>query len=360
MKTRAELNKDKHRKIETEQNKEKKRKKTIFIFKLIAFSIIFITALFFYITYVSNLHIIVRENRIISKKIPDNFNGEKIVQFSDIHFGTTIKIDELKNLVKIINSRKPDIVVFTGDLIDKDYKLTPKEQEAIINEFKKINASIGKYAIKGEEDKEEFNIIFNQSEFSILNNEYDLIYKDYKLTPKEQEAIINEFKKINASIGKYAIKGEEDKEEFNIIFNQSEFSILNNEYDLIYKDSNNPILLIGLDNKVNINKAFKYFKEANHNSNIYTITLLHKPDTVDEIRNNYKTDLFLAGHSHNGQIRIPYLGTFLRKEGSRKYYNEHYKLDDSNLYISSGIGTNGSGIRLFTHPSINLFRLSNK
>ena len=302
MKTRAELNKDKHRKIETEQNKEKKRKKTIFIFKLIAFSIIFITALFFYITYVSNLHIIVRENRIISKKIPDNFNGEKIVQFSDIHFGTTIKIDELKNLVKIINSRKPDIVVFTGDLIDKDYKLTPKEQEAIINEFKKINASIGKYAIKGEEDKEEFNIIFNQSEFSILNN----------------------------------------------------------EYDLIYKDSNNPILLIGLDNKVNINKAFKYFKEANHNSNIYTITLLHKPDTVDEIRNNYKTDLFLAGHSHNGQIRIPYLGTFLRKEGSRKYYNEHYKLDDSNLYISSGIGTNGSGIRLFTHPSINLFRLSNK
>ena len=74
MKTRAELNKDKHKKIETEQTKERKRKKRIFIFKLIAFSIIFITALFFYITYVANLHIIVKENRIISKKIPSNFN----------------------------------------------------------------------------------------------------------------------------------------------------------------------------------------------------------------------------------------------------------------------------------------------
>lgn len=302
MKTRAELNKDKHRKIETEQTKERKRKKRIFIFKLIAFIICFITALFFYITYVVNLHIIVKENRIISKKIPSNFNGLKVIQFSDIHFGTTITTNELSNLVKIINSRKPDIVVFTGDLINKGYKLSTKEQESIINEFKKINPSIGKYAIKGEEDNEEFNMIFNQSEFTILNN----------------------------------------------------------EYDLIYKDNNDPILLVGLDNKIDIDKAYKYFKEENHNSNIYTISLLHKPDYVDEILNNYNTDLFLAGHSHNGQVRIPYLGTFIRKEGARKYYNEHYKLNDSDLYISSGIGTTGGGIRLFTHPSINLFRLSNK
>ena len=273
MKTRAELNKDKHRKIETEQTKERKRKKRIFIFKLIAFIICFITALFFYITYVVNLHIIVKENRIISKKIPSNFNGLKVIQFSDIHFGTTITTNELSNLVKIINSRKPDIVVFTGDLINKGYKLSTKEQESIINEFKKINPSIGKYAIKGEEDNEEFNMIFNQSEFTILNN----------------------------------------------------------EYDLIYKDNNDPILLVGLDNKIDIDKAYKYFKEENHNSNIYTISLLHKPDYVDEILNNYNTDLFLAGHSHNGKVRIPYLGTFIRKEGARKYYNEHYKLNDSDL-----------------------------
>ena len=303
MATREELNKDKHKKIASEKEKEEKRKKIVFTFKLIVFSIIFITALFFYITYISNLHIIVRENRIVSKKIPNSFNGTKIIQFSDIHFGTTITKNELSNLVKIINSRKPDIVVFTGDLINKDYELSSKELEEIISALNKINPPLGKYAIRGEEDDESFITIFNQCNFTILNN----------------------------------------------------------DYELIYKDDTTPILLVGVDNKPDINKAFKYYKDSNYNSNIFTTTILHKPDYVEEINSlSYKSDIYLAGHSHNGQIRIPFLGTPLRKKGSQKYYNEYYNLKNSKLYITSGIGTNGSGIRLFTHPSINLFRLSNK
>ena len=70
------------------------------------------------------------------------------------------------------------------------------------------------------------------------------------------------------------------------------------------------------------------------------------------------TDLFLAGHSHNGQINIPYIGGLIKKEGSQKYINEFYQINESKLYISSGIGTNGNGFRLFCRPSINFFRLS--
>ncbi|MBQ2639456.1 MAG: metallophosphoesterase [Bacilli bacterium] len=304
MTTRQELNKDKHNRIETEKNKVRKKKLTVLVFKVIFFSIVFITILFFYITYVANLHTVVREYRINSNKIPDSFNGVKIVQFSDIHFGTTIGNKELNTVIKLINSRKPDIVVFTGDLIDKNYKLSSIEQEKIINSFKKINSSIGKYAAIGDEDKEAFSTIFNQSDFTILNN----------------------------------------------------------SYDLVYKDNNDPILIVGLNKTINTDtdEAYKYFSEANHNSKIYTISLVHEPDFIDEIQSKYNNDLFLAGHSHNGQIRIPYLGTIPTKKGARKYYNEHYKLNKADLYVSSGIGTNGSGIRLFTHPSINLFRLSNK
>lgn len=301
MATRAELNRDKHNKIETEQSREKRKNRTVFIFKLVGFFICFITILFFYITYVANLHTIVREYRINSNKIPNSFNGLKIVQFSDVHFGTTIKNNELKKVVSLINSRNPDIVIFTGDLIDKNYKLNSTEQEQIINELKKITSTTGKYAIFGEEDTEQFATILNQSDFNILNN----------------------------------------------------------NYDLVYRGNNDPILIVGLNSNGDINSGYNYFKEENHNSNIYTITLLHQPDIINEINSSYSSDIYLAGHSHNGQVRIPYLGTFIRKKGSEKYYNEHYKLNDSDLYISSGIGTNGSGIRLFTHPSINLFRLSN-
>ena len=144
--------------------------------------------------------------------------------------------------------------------------------------------------------------------------------------------------------------------------NQSNFTILNNSYDLIYKDNNTPILLIGLNNSKkneDIDSAYEYFNQPTHNSNIYTITLLHKPDTVDEILEKYPTtDLFLAGHSHNGQINIPYIGGLIKKEGSQQYINEFYQINESKLYISSGIGTNGNGFRLFCRPSINFFRLS--
>ena len=304
--TRTELNKEKQRKIIDEEKREKRKKLIKFFFKLVMFILIFTTVFFLYITYIANTKIIVKEQRIISKKIPSNFNGLKVIQFSDIHFGTTVFEKELNNLVKIINSRNPDLVIFTGDLIDKNYKPTSKEQEKIINELKKINASIGKYAVNGDEDKEQFNTILNQSDFIILNN----------------------------------------------------------EYDLLYKDKNNPILLIGMNSsltkKIDINNAYKYFEEENHNANIYTISILHEPDSVDKIISNYNSDLFLAGHSHNGQIKIPHFGTIVRKNGAKKYYNEYYKLKNSKLFISSGIGTNDSGIRIFAHPSINLFRLSNE
>ena len=74
--------------------------------------------------------------------------------------------------------------------------------------------------------------------------------------------------------------------------NSSNFIILKNEYDLIYKDTNNPILLVGLNNQTkdenSINNAYSYFNEPTNNQDIYSITLTHEPDTVDLIDPNIK------------------------------------------------------------------------
>lgn len=304
MLTRSERNEEKQKEIIKEENREIRKKIVISCFKIIIIIILLSITFYLYTTYISSKIIDVKEERIINEKLPTNFNGLKIIQISDIHYGSTIFIKDIKKLVKLVNERTPDLVVFTGDLINKDYKLNSKEQEKLITELKKIKTTIGKYAIMGEEDSSEFNTIMNQSNFTILNN----------------------------------------------------------SYDLIYKDNNIPILLIGLNNSKkneDIDSAYEYFNQPTHNSNIYTITLLHKPDTVDEILEKYPTtDLFLAGHSHNGQINIPYIGGLIKKEGSQQYINEFYQINESKLYISSGIGTNGNGFRLFCRPSINFFRLS--
>lgn len=303
MLTRQERNEEMQKKIIKEENRETRKKIVIICFKLIIVMIILSITFYLYTTYVSSKIITVKEQRIINEKLPSNFDGLKIIQISDIHYGSTIFIKDIKKLIKLINERRPDLVVFTGDLVDKNYKLKSKEQENLITELKKINTTIGKYAVMGEEDSTQFNTIMKQSNFTVLNN----------------------------------------------------------TYDLIYKDNNNPILLIGINNSKNnidINNAYNYFEQPTHNSNIYTITLLHKPDSVDEILQKYQTDLFLAGHSHNGQVKIPYFGNIFKKEGAKKYNDEFYQINDAKLYISSGIGTNENGFRLFCRPSINFFRLS--
>ena len=305
MTTREEKNKEQFEEIVNDELRKKKKKKVIFFTKLIVLIIVCLFILYFYVTYVSTKMITVKEERLKNSKLPISFNSTKIIQFSDLHYGTTVKIDEVKNLVKLINKRHPDIVVFTGDLIDDSYDISTSEQEDLIKLLKSINVSIGKYAVSGEDDGDNFSTILNQSDFTVLDN----------------------------------------------------------NYDLVYNNDNNPILITGLSSSLNgnrnIDNAFKYFSVENHNANIYSICLIHESDDIDDILSKYSVDLFLGGHSHNGQIRIPFYGAISGVEGSSTYYKEHYELDNSQIYVSSGIGTVGSGIRLFDRPSINFFRLSN-
>lgn len=305
--TREQLNEEKQQEIFKEQNKEIIKKIVKKVMKIFLIILVIGTIFFSYTTYVSSVKIKVREYRITEKKIPASFNGLKIIQLTDLHYGTTMFNENVKDIVKMTNDRKPDLIVFTGDLIDKNYKLTNKEQEEIIKELKKLSASLGKYAIIGDEDNEKTNTILNQANFTILKN----------------------------------------------------------ESELIYQKNNEPILLVGLSSNSknqNIEKAYSYFKQDVFNSNIYTITLLHEPDTVDDIIGAYNSDLFLAGHSNNGNIRLPFVKYSLFKvDGAKKYDQDYYNLGNSKLYISSGLGTtNQSNIRLFCRPSINFFRLSNQ
>lgn len=302
--TREELNYDKQKKIINEVYRENRKKIVLLILKVISMLIIVFSLFYLYNTYISTAKLIVKETKIINKKIPTNFNGLKIIQFSDLHYGSNIFIDELEAVVKVINVRKPDVVIFTGDLIDPSYKLKNKEKEKLIKQLSSIKATLGKYAIKGDEDADSIESIFSQSDFLLLDN----------------------------------------------------------SYDLIYKGNDTPILIVGnssmLKKNYDIDKAYNYFNEDTNNKDIYTISLMHEPDLVTEVLDKYKSDLILAGHSHNGNVGISFINKFKSIAGAEKYYKSFYKVGDADLYISSGIGTNGLGIRVLCQPSINFFRLT--
>ncbi len=303
--TREELNKSKQNEIINEEKRRKRKKIVCLTVKLILILVCFYSIFYFLNAYIFTKKIVVKEERIINSKIPVSFDGIKIVQFSDIHYGSNIFLDDIKQLVKLINSRNPDIVIFTGDLIDKNYKISDKEKEKLIVELSKLNSSIGKYSISGDEDFEDYVTIIKQANFNLLDN----------------------------------------------------------DYDLVYDGDNIPIIIIGvsslLSDEYDIEKAFSYFEDASSNTQLYKIVIFHEPDLTDYIFEKHDADLLLAGHSHNGYIR--FLGNGLIKgAGAKNYYDEKYNILESSLFISSGIGTNGSGVRFMCQPSINFFRLSSK
>ena len=294
--TREEVNENLQEDIDLEYKIKNRKKIVLNVIKVILLIIALFILFFFINKYINTGIIEVSEHRIINEKIPDNFNGIKIIQVSDIKYGSNINNDDIKKLVKIINERKPDIVLYTGNLIDDEYKLDSKEREKIINSLQKIDASLGKYAVYGDEDKEDFMTIMNQSGFTILNN----------------------------------------------------------SKDLIYNEGNTPITLVGLDiySKSNLNEAFKDI-----NNSFYTIVIANSDYYVDDLI-KFKPNLVLVGGNSNGYIRLPGIGGLIR--GEHKYTNPYYEKEGIKIYVSSGIGTDNIGIRFNNLPSINFFRISNK
>lgn len=288
--------------------------------KFLVFFIIFILIIvgcLLYIRYISTSGLFVKEYKITNSKLTDNFHGLKIVHISDIHYGRTIKNKELKNIVNKVNDLNPDIVVLTGDLIDKDFPITENDSSSISSILSKIKTRIDKFAITGNHDYKinNYEIIIENAGFTNLNNKFETIY----------------------------LKDENS----NILI-----SGISTNY---YNEDNN------VDEKISstINYLNSFSNPKDPKSPIYSILLIHEPDFIDKLDYS-KFDLILAGHSHNGQVRLPIIGATILPPYAKKYYEEYYDLNNTDLYISSGIGTSSINFRFFNRPSINFYRLTNK
>ena len=258
---------------------------------------IIILALFIYMHNIEPKHFIIKEYKIEDKAIPESFNGIKIVQFSDIHYGTTINKKELDKIVKLINQQKPDIIVFTGDLVDSDINIDDSTKNELKAALSKLESTLYKYAIYGNEDDE----------------------KDYKE-----------------------------------IMESSHFILLKNESTLLYYQEETPILISGFD-PLNSSPKYNILAEKKDEidiTNLYKIVIAHEPDTIYEVI-DYNPNLVLTGSTLGGSINI--IKPWFTNKSS--YYLDYEKVNETDLYISNGLGTKGLNVRLNNPPSISLYRL---
>ena len=276
-------------------------KKPRILLKIVIGIVILIGIFFLYAFKVEPKLLKVTEYTLVNEKLPESFNGLKIVQFSDIHFGVSTGEKEMNQVIDKINYLKPDILVFTGDLFDDSINLTTSDMEYLTSALSKLNANIVKLAVKGDED--------------------------------------------------YL-----DENSFTDIFTKANFKILESENLPIYYESDIPIYISGISsitkNKYDLTKAFK--KENTNNLQIF---LVHEPVIFDDVQN--ETDFVLSGHSLGGLIRLPFINGVYKESNTGDYQKGIYKQKNSTLIVNGGIGTQKISARFNNIPEINLYRLYN-
>lgn len=156
------------------EEKVEKKKKRKLRWQVKLFIIILIIIIYAFI--IGPKGIFVKEYKITTSKISTAMDGLKILHISDLHYGSTMNKNDVKKIVTKANETKPDIVVFSGDLINEKYEITESEKEFLKKELSKINAELGKYYVVGEEDFEDATSILNLSGFINLDNNPQSVY----------------------------------------------------------------------------------------------------------------------------------------------------------------------------------------
>ncbi|MDO1513895.1 metallophosphoesterase [Maribacter confluentis] len=251
--------------------------------------------------------------------LPQQFNGIRIVHISDLHLGSfNYKYHILERAIKKINELNPDLIVFTGDLVN-NFSWELRGWHTVL---KKLKAKDGKFAVLGNHD-----------------------YGDYSqwATPEEKRRNFNEI------------------QEFYI---KTDFTLLRNEAKLLEK-ANTSLAIIGVENWGNpefkkygdLQKAMKNVDGAN-----FKILLSHDPTHwSEEVAHHTSIDLTLSGHTHGMQAGINFR---TKKWSPIKYKYKHwaglYKENNQYLYVTRGLGWMGFPGRLGMRPEITLIELYKK
>lgn len=242
------------------------------------------------------------EETIQSTKLPIDFQNYKIIQFTDTHIGFHYSIEQLKELIAKINAENPDIILFTGDLVD-----TPQSFEwdgDLIQTLTSLQAPDGKYWIYGNHDHGGFGT-----------------------------------------------------EKINDVMSESGFTLLQNS-SMVIRKGDGRINLAGLDDVMlgqpDLDKTFR-----DVDTDLFTILLVHEPDYADKAV-EYPADVQLSGHSHGGQVRFPFIGHLYTPAFAERYVKGKFQINDLTLYVSKGIGTTRLPYRFLCRPEFNVYTLKSR
>jgi predicted MPP superfamily phosphohydrolase len=225
------------------------------------------------------------------------FDGYTIAQLSDLHIGAFTPLWWGQRWVRATNARNADLVVVTGDMVTS-------------------------------------GVAFHEDIAALLGG-------------------------LRGKDGVYAIMGNHDYfgegEPLVSLLRAGGVHVLRNESTLLERDGAK-LFLAGIDDtwtkRANLDTAL-----AKRPEGVPTVLLAHDPDRFPNAVER-KVDVVLSGHTHGGQIAVPFLARFVNASKlAHEFHLGLYKLGTSTLYVHGGLGTTGPPVRLGVAPSIALIRL---
>ncbi|MCE7996670.1 MAG: metallophosphoesterase [Roseivirga sp.] len=258
----------------------------------------------------------VRRRKVFLPNLPKAFEGMTIGQLSDIHSGSFFDKKAVEGGVNLLLKEKPDVVFFTGDLVNNE----TKEVAEYFDIFSKVKADMGVYSTLGNHD-----------------------YGDYK----QWSSVAAKRKNLQDMVEAHKRLG------WNLMLNEN----------TSLKQGGDKIAILGVENW-GAGRFAKYGKldEAYRNAEgDVKLLLSHDPSHWDaQVRPDYKDiDLMFAGHTHGMQLGVE-IGDF-RWSPSKYIYKQWadlYQEDNQYLYVNRGFGFLGFPGRIGIYPEITVLELT--
>ncbi|TAH50094.1 MAG: metallophosphoesterase [Chloroflexota bacterium] len=232
-------------------------------------------------------------------RLPGAFDGLTIAHLSDLHLGPYVSEEHLLRAVQMTNALKPDVIALTGDLVNSSWRFIQPCAEII----SKFEAPLGVYAVLG-------------------NHDYWVGFLELMLQQMQKARV----------------------------------TLLRNQAIPLTRGGST-IYLVGIDDLLqrlaNVRRALDRVP-----ANACKIALMHEPDFAD-ISAQAEIDLQLSGHSHGGQVRLPFIGPLVLPKYGKKYPMGLYRVGNfTRLYTTRGVGVLPPAVRFNCPPEITLLTLT--
>jgi hypothetical protein len=241
---------------------------------------------------------------VLCSQLPAGFDSLKIAQLSDLHLHRVSRA--YRTAIDVIRKEHPDLVVITGDLVDR-----PEETSACLSFLSQLRAAarVPVVVVPGNWDHRAF---------------------------PTRQSIAAWHQRLQAETG------------IRVLVNQS--VVLHRHGDSIW--------LVGTDDPyfghADLDASFKGVPDS-----AFAVVLTHAPEAFEELAQRPAARLVLAGHTHGGQVRLPFIGALrVPSRYGTRFAHGLYQLGDTLFYVNAGMGMSHLPIRFLCRPELTFITLT--